>query len=227
VSYPSWQPWQDKDEPQSSQDQAQQPSGRAGEGAGRPWRSEGAPQPWQGHSTPSRGHDTARQGYGTPSPGHGASSLLASHADRERAVDVLRAGYGEGRLEKAEFDQRVARAYAARTVGELAVLVADLPAGPVPQPAVMGVPRTFLPAPRPRTNGKAVGAAVCGLLCVPTFGLTGIPAVVLGHAARSEIQRSGEGGDGLALTGLVLGWLSTAVWGLILTLLLIVGIVTG
>jgi hypothetical protein len=153
--------------------------------------------------------------------------MLASHADRERAVDVLRAGYGEGRLEKADFDQRVARVYAARTVGELALLVADLPAGPVPQPAVMGVPRTFLPAPRPRTNGKAVGAAVCGLLCVPTFGLTGIPAVVLGHVARSEIQRGGEGGDGLAVTGLVLGWMATAFWALVLTLFLLVGLATG
>ncbi|KOG31272.1 hypothetical protein AQJ84_31455 [Streptomyces resistomycificus] len=154
--------------------------------------------------------------------------MLASHADRERAVDVLRAGYGEGRLEKAEFDRRVERAYAARTVAELALLVADLPTGPVPHTApVMAVPRTFMPVPRPQTNGKAVGAAVCGLLCLPTMGLTGLPAVILGHAARAEIQRTGEGGDGLALTGLVLGWLSTAGWALILTLLLAVGFATG
>ncbi|PAZ17499.1 hypothetical protein CLM62_01870 [Streptomyces sp. SA15] len=154
--------------------------------------------------------------------------MLASHADRERAVDVLRAGFGEGRLEKGEFDRRVERAYKARTVGELALLVADLPAGPVPQPApVVAVPRTFLPVPRPRTNGKAVGSAVCGLLCLPTFGLTGIPAVILGHAARSEIRNTGEGGDGLALTGLVLGWLSTAGWALMLTLAFMVGLASG
>ncbi|MDN0193705.1 DUF1707 and DUF4190 domain-containing protein [Streptomyces sp. S.PNR 29] len=167
----------------------------------QPW------QPWQPHSTPS---------------------MLASHADRERAVDVLRAGYGEGRMEQPEFERRVARAYAARTVGELALLVADLPQGPVPQPVgVSPVPRAFLPVPRVRTNGKAVGAAVCGLLCVPTFGLTGIPAVVLGHAARAEIRRSGEGGDGLALTGLVLGWLSNAGWALVLVLLAVVFFAAG
>ncbi|KOU58512.1 hypothetical protein ADK57_36370 [Streptomyces sp. MMG1533] len=154
--------------------------------------------------------------------------MLASHADRERAVDVLRAGYGEGRLDKGEFDQRVARAYAARTVGELALVVADLPQGPVPQPAgAVVVPGTFLPQPRPRANGKAVGSALCGLLCLPTFGLTGIPAVVLGHSARAEIQRTGESGDGLALTGLVLGWLYTAAWAVVLTLLLAVGLVSG
>ncbi|MEU6176531.1 DUF1707 and DUF4190 domain-containing protein [Streptomyces coeruleorubidus] len=165
-------------------------------------------QPWQGPSAPS---------------------MLASHADRERAVDVLRAGYGEGRMEHGEFEKRVARAYAARTVGELAVLVADLPQGPLPQPAgVMPVPpRTFLPVPRPQTNAKAVAAGVCGLLCVPTMGLTGIPAVVLGHVARAEIRSRGELGDGLALTGLVLGWLSTAGWALVLVLLTVVSIAAG
>jgi hypothetical protein len=131
-------------------------------------------------------------------------------------------------MEHDEFEKRVARAYAARTVGELAVLVADLPQGPLPQPAgVMPVPRTFLPVPRPQTNGKAVAAGVCGLLCVPTMGLTGIPAVVLGHVARAEIRSRGELGDGLALTGLVLGWLSTAGWALVLVLLTVVSVAAG
>ncbi|MFF5481338.1 DUF1707 and DUF4190 domain-containing protein [Streptomyces sp. NPDC012935] len=148
--------------------------------------------------------------------------MLASHADRERAVDVLRAGYAEGRLEQPEFEQRVSRAYTARTVGDLALLVADLPQGPMPHPAPMTpVPPTFLAAPRPPTNGKAVGSAVCGVLCLVSFGLTGIPAVALGHAARAEIRRTGEGGDALALTGLVLGWLSTAAWAAMLTLMIV------
>jgi hypothetical protein len=154
--------------------------------------------------------------------------MLASHADRERTVDVLRAGYSEGRLTEDELRRRTARAYEARTVGELALLVADLPQGPVPQPmvAAVPVPRTFLPAPR-STNGKAVGSAVCGGLCLLTFGLTGIPAVVLGHAARAEMRRTGETGEGLALTGLALGWLSTAGWALMLLLGLIATLAHG
>lgn len=229
MSYPSWQPWQDKDESRPGLEQ--QPE----HGPGLEQRSSGRPQPrepshssqpWQHPQHPQ--HPQHWQTGPRPLPSPVTPSMLAAHADRERAVDVLRAGYGEGRLEKGEFDQRVARAYAARTVGELALLVADLPTGPVPQPgAAPAVPWTFLPAPRPRTNGKAVGAAVCGLLCVPTFGFTGLPAVILGHAARSEIRRSGEGGDGLAITGLVLGWLSTAGWALVLTLVLVVGITVG
>ncbi len=156
------------------------------------------PTPWQGPSL----------------PGPGAPSMLASHADRERAVDVLRAGYGEGRLDHPEFEKRVARAYSARTVGELSLLVADLPQGPAPQPMTPHgpVPPAFLPRPQPRTNGKALASMVCGVLCVATGGLTGLPAVILGHMAQSEIRRTGEAGDGMALTGLVLGWLSVAGW---------------
>jgi len=167
------------------------------------WQGGTAPQPWGGH--------------------RGSPAMLASHADRERAVDVLRAGYGEGRLEHAEFEKRVARAYTARTVGELGLLVADLPQGPVPHSG----PLLAVPQPAPRTNGKAVGSAVCGLLCLASFGLTGIPAVVLGHSARAEIRRTGEGGDGLALAGLVLGWLSTGAWALFLTLLMVAAVVSG
>ncbi|UUU31530.1 DUF1707 and DUF4190 domain-containing protein [Streptomyces sp. CA-210063] len=154
-------------------------------------------------------------------------SLLAAHADRERAVDVLKAGFSEGRLPQDEYERRVERAYKARTVGELALLVADLPQGPSSmQPGVTMapmVPRTFMPAPPPvpATNGKAVGAMVCGVLTTMTMGLTGIPAVILGHTARAEIRRTGEGGEGFALAGLILGWLSVAGWAAFLALLML------
>jgi hypothetical protein len=174
----------------------------------QPWQpGRGVPQPWQGQGSPS---------------------LLASHADRERAVDVLRAGFSEGRLDQGELDQRVTRAYQARTVGELALLVADLPQGPAPYPAaVSAVPATFLPRPVPPTNGKAVGSLVCGVLTLMTAGLTGLPAVVLGHVARSEIRRRGEGGDGLALAGLVLGWLSVVGWALFLVLFIVAAVASS
>ncbi|MFS8203972.1 DUF1707 and DUF4190 domain-containing protein [Streptomyces sp. CWNU-52B] len=182
------------------------------------------PSPWQ----PGQG-----QGWNQPRPWQeqAGQSMLASTADRERAVDVLRAGFGEGRMQQPEFEKRVARAYEARTVGELAVLVSDLPQGPVPLPALSGpVPRTFLPAPAPalgrKTNDKAVGAAVCGWLCLLTAGLTAIPAVILGHTARSEIRHTGEVGEGLALTGLVFGWVSIAGWTLLMTLAFAVALVT-
>nr|WP_326754255.1 DUF1707 and DUF4190 domain-containing protein [Streptomyces hirsutus] len=151
--------------------------------------------------------------------------MLASHADRERTVDVLRAGYAEGRLDQQELERRVTRAYQARTVADLTLLVADLPQGPVPQTAAVQhlapmAPPTFLSRP-PKTNEKAVGALVCGVLCLATGGLTGIPAVILGHTARAEIRRTGDGGDAYAMTGLVLGWLSTVGWALLLVLMVL------
>ncbi len=61
---------------------------------------------------------------------------LASSADRERTVGVLRAGFTEGRLTEDELDDRVALAYTARTYEQLWALTADLPAGAVPYPTV-------------------------------------------------------------------------------------------
>jgi hypothetical protein len=57
-------------------------------------------------------------------------SLRASDADRDAVTDRLRQAAGEGRLEPEELEQRVDRALRARTYGELAPLVADLPRRP-------------------------------------------------------------------------------------------------
>ncbi len=55
------------------------------------------------------------------------SELRASHDDRDRVVEVLRVSAGDGRLTAEELDQRLELALAARTYGELAKLVSDLP----------------------------------------------------------------------------------------------------
>lgn len=54
--------------------------------------------------------------------------VRASHGDRDRVVEVLRIAAGDGRLTSEELEERVERALVARTQGELAALVADLPA---------------------------------------------------------------------------------------------------
>lgn len=61
-------------------------------------------------------------------------SMRASDADREATAERLRIAVGEGRLTLAEYDERLQLAYAAVTAGELADLVADLPAPPAPAP---------------------------------------------------------------------------------------------
>jgi len=62
--------------------------------------------------------------------------LRAADADRAAVATLLGEHMSAGRLTVAEYDERLARAYAARTYGELAELTADLPAPrPVERPA--------------------------------------------------------------------------------------------
>jgi hypothetical protein len=56
------------------------------------------------------------------------SELRASYDDRDRVVEMLRVSAGDGRLTAEELDERLELAMTARTYGELARLVADLPA---------------------------------------------------------------------------------------------------
>jgi hypothetical protein len=102
------------------------------------------------------------------------ASLLAANADRERALDVLRAGFVEGRLTQEEFNERVARAYASRTYGQLGELTADLPAGPVPP---------WLPAPVPSAGPRAVPSGAGIRPAVSISGLLLIAVVVFTLAA--------------------------------------------
>ena len=88
------------------------------------------------------------------------------------------------------------------------------PSRPVPPAAPPPQPPSAVASP---TNGLAVASLVCGI--VWAFGLGSVAALVLGYMARSQIDRSGgrEGGRGLAVAGIVLGWIGVA--GLLLSLL--------
>jgi hypothetical protein len=147
---------------------------------------------------------TAQSGYGLPAWGEtrGQGYLLASTADRESAVETLKAGYAEGRLSKEEYETRAEQAFTARTLGDLARVTADLPGGSLAAP-----PWASTPA---RTNPLAVGSLACGIGQLFFGPLATIPAIVLGHLARREIRRTGEDGMGLATAGLVLGWMGAA-----------------
>jgi hypothetical protein len=57
-------------------------------------------------------------------------ALRASDADRDRVIELLRAAVADGRLDPAEFDERLDAALAARTFDALAPLTADLIAAP-------------------------------------------------------------------------------------------------
>ena len=57
-------------------------------------------------------------------------SVRAADADREATADRLRQHHAEGRIDVTEFQERLDRTYAAKTVGELRELVNDLPHEP-------------------------------------------------------------------------------------------------
>ena len=185
---------------------------------------DGATMPPSGHQVPAAGYHVPPHVYQVPpgaypvsQPGYQVrthASMRASSADRERAVDVLKAGFAEGRLTQDEYNDRMGRAYAARTYGDLAALTADLPAGASPLPA-WPVP-AYQPPPSGGTNSMAIASMVLGVAEFFTAGLTAIPAVVCGHIARRQMKQTAERGDGLATSGLVLGYMAIIFWSVLI-----------
>ena len=142
--------------------------------------------------------------------------MRVSDRDRDTANGLLQTAYAEGRLTKDEYDDRSGRVLASQTFDQLRALTADLPGhafGVQPQHPY----QVQYATPR-RTNGLAVASLACGIGQVFFWFLAAIPAVVLGHMARRQIRQTGEDGAGMALAGLVLGWI-----GIVLTVLLVVG----
>ncbi|MFU8873691.1 DUF1707 SHOCT-like domain-containing protein [Micromonospora sp. SL4-19] len=77
----------------------------------------------------------------------GRDGMRAADTDRQATAERLRVALEEGRLDLHEYDERLQRAYAAKTYGELDAVVVDLPgAAPAERSAV---------APRP--TGAAGG----------------------------------------------------------------------
>ena len=63
-----------------------------------------------------------------------------------------------------------------------------------------------------KTSSLAVWSLILGILSIVCIGfLAGIPAIICGHLAKSEIKRAGGSleGTGLALAGLITGYIGT------------------
>ena len=63
------------------------------------------------------------------------------------------------------------------------------------------------PQPVQGTNALAISSLVCGTIGWIIPILFALLAIIFGHVARSQIKRSGQGGAGLALAGLILGYI--------------------
>jgi len=85
------------------------------------------------------------------------------------------------------------------------------PVPPSPAPAA-GQPTGGAVLAVPPTNSLAIVSLVAGIAgyVIPHPFIAGIVAIITGHMARSQIRRTGEGGSGLALAGLILGYVHLA-----------------
>jgi Domain of unknown function (DUF4190) len=84
-----------------------------------------------------------------------------------------------------------------------------------------GLPAPGWPPARP-TNGMAVASLVLGALWIYWVG--SVLALIFGYQARRQIAARGEGGDGLAVAGIVLGWVGVGVLALVLG---VIGVAAG
>jgi hypothetical protein len=91
------------------------------------------------------------------------------------------------------------------------------PTSPMPpeQPPAYAGPPAYPPyyaphyAPPRRTNGLAIASMVLGIVWI--YWLGSILALIFGYVARKQIRDRQEGGDGMAIAGIVLGWVGVGV----------------
>ena len=115
-----------------------------------------APGPW----------DVTRAG--TP----GRSRFLASDADRERVIDLLKIAFVHGVLTKDELAARTGHALKARTYGQLSVITGDLGTGlGKAGPRKTAKPAGSTPARR-RLNKKVVAWGACAIILSLALGAT-------------------------------------------------------
>lgn len=86
---------------------------------------------------------------------------------------------------------------------------AQYPTPPVQYPGAAQYPVVVPVAyvPTQGTNGLAIAAFVCPLVFCVLFPL----GIIFGHIALSQIARTGEGGKGLAIAGLVISYVTAAI----------------
>ena len=105
---------------------------------------------------------------GTP----GRNRFLASDADRDRAIDLLKTAFVHGVLTKDELAARTGHALKARTYGQLAVITGDLGTGVMKAgPRKTAKPARSTPARR-RLNKKVVAWGACAIVLPLALGAT-------------------------------------------------------
>jgi hypothetical protein len=98
-----------------------------------------------------------------------------------------------------------------------------------PQYAPQPVPASnyaYAQQPTNAPDGLAIAALVVSVaMLFISAGTLSFIGAILGHVSLSNIKKTGKGGRGLALSGVIIGWSVTALW--ILAVILIVAVAAG
>jgi hypothetical protein len=81
-----------------------------------------------------------------------------------------------------------------------------------PNPQMQAYQPAYGYATAKKTNGLAIASMVLSIISILSCGFIGIAGAIMGHVARKQIRANGEDGDGMALAGVIVGWISTAIW---------------
>jgi hypothetical protein len=79
----------------------------------------------------------------------------------------------------------------------------------------------YVAAPSQATNGMAIASMVLGILWLYWIG--SVLALIFGYVALGQIRERGQSGRGMAIAGIVLGWVGVGV----LLLVIIVAVAAG
>jgi uncharacterized protein DUF1707 len=111
--------------------------------------------------------------------------LRTSHADRDQAINVLKAAFVQGRLTKHEFDLRVGQVLASRTYADLRALTADIPGWMTSEPGadeparVPGRALSFKTAARVGAVGAVPSMASATVAVLQSSGVPAVAGVLL------------------------------------------------
>ncbi len=141
-----------------------------------------------------------------------------------------RAGQQEGPIDEATMRSRIAAGQVGPTdlvwregmgewlpLAQVAELVSAAPVSPYATPSTnpVAAPQEVVYAQVPPTSGLAIASLVCGILSLIMCyvnAVVAIPAIICGHMAMKRIKESrGQiAGHGMALAGLICGYIGLA-----------------
>jgi nitrate reductase NapE component len=104
----------------------------------------------------------------------GSARFLASDADRERTVDILKTAFVHGSLTRDDLTLLTGRALTARTYAELAATTAGLTppaAKPATRPATKPATRPATKPARRRVSKKVAAWSACAVVLPPTLSV--------------------------------------------------------